>query len=107
MERLKDGITKYSFHYLLCNVFFKMTDSLHDSLLVFQSSFRQVNLLCVFWVLQGVCGRRKIYTGSSRMSILSKFLVWVTSGRGREERLPSLFFRGGSGALEATRCSPS
>jgi hypothetical protein len=34
---------------------------------VFQTSLRQVNLLCVFWAPEGT---REIYTGSDRTSLL-------------------------------------
>jgi hypothetical protein len=37
---------------------------------VFRTSLRQVNLLCVFWALDGVRGGSKIYTGSDRTSLL-------------------------------------
>lgn len=36
---------------------------LAHQLSLFQTSLRQVNLLCVFWALDGVCGGHKIYTG--------------------------------------------
>ncbi|PWZ45698.1 hypothetical protein Zm00014a_030977 [Zea mays] len=40
------------------------------SLLVFQTSFRQVNLLCALRASDGVHGERKIYIGSGRTSLL-------------------------------------
>jgi hypothetical protein len=33
---------------------------------MFRTSLRQVNLLCTLRALKGVCGGRKIYTGSGR-----------------------------------------
>jgi hypothetical protein len=38
-------------------------------MLVFSISLRQVNLLCTFRAREGLHGGRKIYTGSSRMSL--------------------------------------
>jgi hypothetical protein len=38
---------------------------------LFRTSLRQVNLMCAFWALEGVCRGHKIYTGSGRISLLS------------------------------------
>jgi hypothetical protein len=61
--------TKASCSYY-CNCNSKRQNTI-EAVSVFRTSFRQVNLLCAFWALDGVHGGHKIYSSLDRTSLHS------------------------------------